>query len=206
MTIYPKKSFAYNVRFASGLALLVLLCVFDWSATTELIKQSPVTAAAMVPIAWLLGLGIYYFYRANFYYPLMAVSDALGTENYRNYIRQEFAIDGNWLQSTITADRLFVAVGKKSIVTEREEYNFSATHLFYQSAILAFLLSIAALCLSLFGKAAILCVIGFAFALTAHQLNNQVEHEDLLFLRSKQRELQKTASHMGFVKRVRNKQ
>ena len=42
----------------------------------------------------------------------------------------------------MVAERLFVEVGKKEKVSEREEYNFAAVHLFFQCALIALVFAV----------------------------------------------------------------
>ncbi|MBI2716168.1 MAG: hypothetical protein HYX37_17185 [Rhizobiales bacterium] len=131
------RSLAYSLRYASGIVLIAFLYVFDSKFVAEQINQHTV---AVIPAAlgfMLLGIVIYFFYRTFLYYGFMTLADYLGTHNYRNFIREEYFVPGGALSSTVLADKLFIQVGKKHSVTEREQYNFAAVHLLYQSGLMA---------------------------------------------------------------------
>jgi hypothetical protein len=201
MAASRKKSVAYNIRYASGLVLVVLLFVFNPSMMLDALHQHATLGTLAVAIAALFGFIFYYLYRAYLYYFFMALCDLGGANNYRNYIRERFDIPGNWYWSTVKADELFVAVGKKSVVTEREQSNFAAVHLFYQSSTLALLLSVVTLYSLQIDKAAIFFLICVTFGAAAHAMNNSVEREDLIFLKTKSREMESAAKAMGLQKR-----
>src|SRR6516162_322461 len=94
MFLLPKKSAAYNLRFASGVIAIVQWCIFDPGITTYLKEFNlfaiPIGVAAVI----VLGILIYYFYRVHLFKYLLALADYLGADSSRNFIRSKYVIPG----------------------------------------------------------------------------------------------------------------